>query len=164
MTDEQQVAVPNFGELLAPYIGSVPQDAVPAFLARLERTAAQRYRDWAQALPEHATGLLECAAREDDIATQVETVYPATAPEQVTAMDEALAPARDTYYDVFSRLSVPQQLAIQANAERQGANAWQNLKVLYPQQGEALDQLSEIEIGSADYLDALLSSLNSETA
>ena len=45
------VSIPNFGELLAPYIGSVPEQAVPAFLASLERTAADRYRMWAEAVP-----------------------------------------------------------------------------------------------------------------
>ena len=161
MTDTQAVVVPNFGELLAPYIGSVPEDAVPAFLARLERTAAQRYRDWAQALPEHAAGLLECAEREDDIATQVERIYPATAPEQVTAMDEALAPARDTYYDVFSRLSVPQQLAIQANAERQGAAAWRGMIEAETSQSirDVLERCALTEEASADYLDSLLQTL-----
>ncbi len=53
------LTIPNFGELLAPQIGSVPEDAVPAFLARLERSAAQRYREWAASLPEHAAGLLQ---------------------------------------------------------------------------------------------------------
>ena len=68
------VAVPNFGELLAQYISAVPETAVPAFLARLERTAADRYRMWAKAVPEHAEGLLTCAAREDDIADRAEQI------------------------------------------------------------------------------------------
>ena len=50
-------------------------------------------------------------------------------------------------------------MTIQANAERQGANAWQNLKAAYPEQGLALDALSAIELESADYLDALLPGL-----
>ena len=70
------VSIPNFGELLAPYIGSVPEEAVPAFLARLERTAADRYRMWAEAVPEHREDLLACARREDDIADRVERIYP----------------------------------------------------------------------------------------
>ena len=48
---------------------------------------------------------------------------------------------------------------IQANAERQGAEAWQTLKALYPDQAEALDALSVLELSSAEYLDDLLPSL-----
>ena len=32
------VTAPDFGALLAPHINSVPETAMPAFLARLERT------------------------------------------------------------------------------------------------------------------------------
>ena len=42
------VTVPDFATLLADHIGSVPEAAIPAFLARLERTAADRYRIWAR--------------------------------------------------------------------------------------------------------------------
>lgn len=52
-----------------------------------------------------------------------------------------------------------QQMTIQANAERQGANAWQNLKAAYPAHADALDALSAIELSSADYLDELLPTL-----
>ena len=48
------------------------------------------------------------------------------------------------------------QITIQANAERQGANAWQNLKAAHPEHADALDQLSAIELMSADYLDSML--------
>ncbi|MFK7974840.1 MAG: hypothetical protein AB8C02_01810 [Halioglobus sp.] len=155
------VTVPNFGELLAPYIGSVPPEAMPAFLARLERTAADRYRMWAEAVPEHAAGLLECAAREDDIADRVEQIYPATSPEQVAAMEAAIVPAKATYYDVFAQLSPFEQMSIQAKAERQGAQAWRNMIEAEPNADTkaALEACASIEEASADYLDALLVTL-----
>jgi hypothetical protein len=157
-----QVTVPNFGELLAPYIGSVPAEAVPAFLARLERTAADRYRMWAEAVPEHAEGLLGCAAREDDIADRAEQIYPATAPEQVAAMEAAIGPAKDTYYDVFSTLTPIEQMAVQANAERQGAAAWRAMIEAEddPEIKSELEEMATIEEASADYLDALLPGLS----
>jgi len=155
------VNVPDFATLLADHIGSVPEAAIPAFLARLERTAADRYRIWAQAVPEHTEGLLRCADREDDIADRVEKILPATAPELVTAMERAIGPARDTYYEVFSGLTPVEQMTIQANAERQGAAAW---RAMIDQQSDAaiqaaLEQCAQIEEVSADYLDALLAEL-----
>ena len=58
---------------------------------------------------------------------------------------------------MFDGYTPLEQLTIQAGAERQGANAWQNLKDSYPAHAQALDGLSAIETESADYLDALLS-------
>lgn len=156
------IPVPDFGLLLAPFISTVPESAVPAFLARLERTAADRYRMWADAVPEHAEGLLECAAREDEIADRVEQIYPATAPEEIAAMDSAIGPARDTYYEVFSHLTPVQQMSIQAKAERQGAAAW---RAMIEQETDmetraTLEQCAQIEEASADYLDNLLTDLD----
>lgn len=155
------IEAPNFGELLAPYIGAVPEDAVPSFLARLERTAADRYRGWAEALPEYADELLACATREDDIADRVERLYPAERPDQIAAMDTAIGPARDTYYAVFSKLDAVEQMTIQANAERQGAAAWRAMidPEPNPEKKAALEQCARIEEQSADYLDALLTKL-----
>ena len=155
------VKAPDFGALLAPHISSVPEAAVPAFLARLERTAAERYRMWAEMLPAHAEGLLACAAREDEIADRVEGIYPATAREQVAAMDSAIAPAKETYYEVFAQLTPVEQLTIQANAERQGAAAWRGM---IEQESDAttrevLELCARTEEASADYLDDLLQSL-----
>lgn len=157
------ITVPNFGELLAPYIGSVPPEAMPAFLARLERTAADRYRMWAKAVPDHAEGLLECAAREDDIADRVEKIYPATTPEQIAAMEAAIVPAKKTYYEVFEQLTAFEQMSIQAKAERQGAQAWRNMIDAEPNQETkaALEACAVIEEASANYLDALLEKLAS---
>lgn len=158
------ITTPDFAQLLAPHISSVPTDAFPAFLARLERTAADRYRMWAEAVPEHAQGLLSCAAREDDIADRVEHIYPATAPDQVAAIENAIGPARDTYYEVFSALTPVEQMTIQANAERQGAAAWRAMIDQEPDEGikAVLEECALIEETSADYLDALLAESASE--
>ena len=48
------ITIPQFGELLRPLLSQVPASAYPGFLARLERSAAARYRGWAEAVPEHA--------------------------------------------------------------------------------------------------------------
>lgn len=117
---------PNFGLLLAPILGQVDTAARPRFLALLERTAADRYRHWADLLPAHAASLLECASREDEIADRVEAAFPIDESKLETL--KALIPAaRDLYYAAFDGFSVHDQIRMQADAEMQGANAWRSV-------------------------------------
>ncbi len=149
--------IPRFGELLAPFIGRVPTEAMPRFLALLERGAADRYRVWADALPEHRAGLLECAKSEDEIADRIEAAF---------ALDESLRPALEAplpeaisvYYEVFAAYDIWDQLRIQANAERQGANAWRGIATRHPDPAvvRALEGCSALEESSADFLDELI--------
>lgn len=152
--------VPNFAKLLGPYIGQVPGASVPRFLARLERGAADRYRAWAAALPEHAEVLLMCAASEEQIAIRSEAIYPAI-PADLASIEAALPGARDAYLAVFEGLTVKQQLALQAAAERQGALAWKGLERegLSEAHLAELDALHDLEIESAERVEALLAQL-----
>jgi hypothetical protein len=149
--------IPSFGVLLAPYIGRVPPQAMPRFLALLERGAAQRYRHWAQALPQHAEELLVCAAAEDRIADEVEAAF-ALDPALQDALTAPLPEAREAYYAVFRDLDVWDQLRIQANAERQGAQAWRDIAAGVDDPGviDRLAACSALEEASADRLDALI--------
>ena len=151
---------PNFGALLADYIGSVPDASRPRFLARLERGAADRYRGWAAALPEHAETLLSCAASEEEIAIRVDRLYDVI-PEDLAAIEKALPSAIETYFDVFRGLSVKHQLALQAAAERQGSQAWQGLKQpgLSTEHAAELDALTALELQSAERVEALVATL-----
>jgi hypothetical protein len=115
--------VPQFGALLRSHIGSVPATARPAFLAGLERSAAARYRSWAEAAPDHAVGLLACATREDEIADLVADLFPMS-PDDQSAVDAALPAAVALYYDVFAPFGIREQLYLQSEAELQGAQAW----------------------------------------
>ncbi len=152
------IVIPNFGEILAEHLSGVSEAAFPYLLSQLERTAAARYRTWAEQVPAHADGLMACAAREDEIAERVEFLFPPT--DEGRAEVAAMIPAaKDAYYAVFNEYTPVEQMTIQANAERQGAGAWQNLKAAYPEQPDALDELSNIELMSADYLDELLPTL-----
>jgi hypothetical protein len=117
---------PNFGELLAPFIGQVDAAAVPNFLALLERGAADRYRLWAELVPEHGAGLLACAAREDEIADCADRLFP-LAEELREHIQKPLPAAREAYYAVFADLEPQDQMAIQADAELQGAAAWRGM-------------------------------------
>ena len=58
-----EINIPNFGEILAEHLSGVSPAAYPYLLSQLERTAAARYRGWADQVPEHRDGLLSCAAR-----------------------------------------------------------------------------------------------------
>lgn len=157
MTD---LAIPRFGELLGPYIARVAPETMPRFLALLERGAADRYRRWADDLPTHRDGLLRCAASEDEIADRIDAAF---------ALDESLrsqleAPLSDAiavYYDVFSPLPIRDQLRVQANAERQGADAWRNIasRLSDPTVIAALNECSRLEEESACYLDDLVARL-----
>lgn len=115
--------VPQFGALLRSHIASVPDAARPAFLSGLERSAAARYREWADATPEHSAVLLDCAAREDEIAELVAGLFPLDA-EMQQAVDDALPAAVAVYYEVFAPYDVLDQLYLQSEAELQGAQAW----------------------------------------
>ena len=115
--------VPQFGALLRLHIASVPDAARPAFLSGLERSAAARYREWADAVPDHSEVLLACAARQDEIADLVAELF-AVEPDMQRAVDEALPAAVELYYDVFSPDDVLDQLYLQSEAELQGAQAW----------------------------------------
>ena len=152
-------AIPNFGALLGVFIAQVPEPARPRFLALLERGAAERYRYWAERLPEHQAGLVACSAREDEIADRVERVF-AIDDAVREKMNTPLAGARETYYSVFEGLPLLEQLRIQANAERQGAAAWRGIAsgVADAHVREELERCARLEETSADYLDRLVSS------
>ncbi len=160
MAESIPADAPNFGALLGPYLSQVPAASVPRFLARLERGAADRYRAWAAALPEHADVLLGCAASEEQIAIRADALFPVVASD-LAAIEAALPGARDTYYATFDALPLKEQLALQAIAERQGAQAWQGLKRDDMPQADRdeLDALSALERESADKLDALVAML-----
>ena len=155
MTD---LEIPNFGVLLGELIGSLSEAGVPGFLAGLEREAAGRYREWAEAALSVSTGLLACAAREDEIADRIEKRFPVPS-EDRASIEKNLPEARRLYSEVFEGLSLHQQLSIQANAERQGAQAWRGMaSQANDDEGrrEELLACAALEEVTADFLDALL--------
>ena len=118
--------IPNFGALLAPVLNRVDGRLRPRFLALLERTAADRYRMWADALPVHSGELMGCAASEDDIAARIERAFP-IADTDLDGLRQLIPEARSIYYAVFDSLPVLEQLRLQAAAELQGAQAWRSI-------------------------------------
>lgn len=109
--------------MVAPLIQALPHGTWPRMLAMLEHIAADRYRGWAVHAPEHADVLLACAAREDDIAERVATVWEVSddAIEQMLSMVPGASAA---YAQLFHDRSLRSQLELQAAAELQGEAAW----------------------------------------
>lgn len=149
--------VPQFGALLRSHITSVPDAARPAFLAGLERSAAARYRTWAEAAPAHADDLLACAQREDEIAALVAGLFPISPADQA-AVDAALPAAVAVYYEVFAPYSVEEQLYLQSEAELQGAQAWVQMSetVTDPAARDTLARCTTLEQESAHAVKDLL--------
>jgi hypothetical protein len=152
-----QLEIPNFGLLLKPFIDSVPAPAVPAFLAGLEREAANRYRAWAEAFEGGKDVLLACAASEDEIADTIEKHFPADAAGR-SAIEAALPGACALYVSTFEGFSVRDQLCMQADAERQGSRTWQGIASTQtdPVIREALSRCERLEIESAEAVEQLL--------
>ena len=151
-----EVTIPSFGELLSPQLSRIPDPARPGCLARLERSAAERYRGWAAELPEHREGLLKCADREDEIADRIEAILPVPS-EFEDLVSEVVPLAIAIYYQAFEPYDVWGQMTIQANAEKQGSMAWPAMIPLFPEHADELNALSALELKSGEYLDALLS-------
>ena len=150
--------IPEFGRLLAPVLSDLAPTDRPAFLARLERIAAGRYRQWATEAPQWSEVLLACAAAEDEIADRVMDCFPvddATA----ASLDSRLPLATELYQSAFASLPVHEQLRIQAAAELQGANAWRSVSTLPGLSAHILSQLarcSELEERSSASVSDLL--------
>ena len=149
----------SFAKLLAPLLADLAPDVLPAFLARLERTAAARYRQWSRDVPAWTSDLLACADAEDEIANRILAAFPISA-EWATALDERVPAAREIYFSAFDGLAVLDQLRLQAAAERQGAQAWGSIASrasgLSDDVHAVLAKCSALEERSADLVDALL--------
>lgn len=152
-----ELEIPDFNQLLGPFVQKLPEESRPAFLATLERAAAARYREWAKAAPEHAEALLACAEREEEIAQRAEALFPLDATGR-SGIDAATPDARRSYEEVFGGRPLRDQWRLQAAAERTGAGAW---RAFAAQQDDdavvrALLACAELEEQSARQLDALV--------
>lgn len=147
----------NFAEILAPAIGSLADEARPGLLARLERGAAERYRQWAQAEPDLAAELNGCADREAQIADSVDVLFPLDSA-QLALVEKAVPIARELYLEVFEGKPVSEQWRLQASAERQGAMAWRGIASQAQDEAvrQALEECAQLEEQSADALDRLV--------
>jgi len=119
--------LPDLAALIAPLLERVEPTRRPLLIAIAERMAAARYRAWAEAAhADDRDALRACAAREEEIASRVETLFP-------DAGDVQAEIARDhpelaeLNASIFSSRPIEDQLAIQASGERLGAATWRSL-------------------------------------
>jgi len=152
--------LPDLGGQLRPLIQALPLAIQPRLMARLERTAADRYRARAAACldPATAEGLRACAGREEEVASRVETRYPPQL-DELRHFREALPTIAEAYHSALAERPVNEQYAIQAAAERRGAAFWRFLtsSVADGSVRETLHRCAELEERSAEFLEALVS-------
>ena len=151
--------LPNIAATLGEALAGVPQGNRPLLLAALERLAAERYRRWAEAHPEPqiGDGLNECAAREDEIAQRVESLFPdaKARQEKLLADNPALGELNRT---LFAGRSQSEQFAMQAAGERAGAGAWAAFAAASNDDDvkQTLQSCSPLETANAEFLESLL--------
>jgi hypothetical protein len=126
-TPSDEAPDPQLAALIAPLLAGIAEADHPAVIALAERIAADRYREWADQLgdPAAKASLMACAAREDEIATKVEGIV--SDADSIQARVRSAHPGIATGYKaLFAGLSLSDQLAFQARAERAGAVVWRN--------------------------------------
>ena len=159
MADDLEI--PSIGALLRPVLSRLPTSLVPAFLAGLERSAADRYRRWADAAAdaEEREGLLACSRREDEIAERVKRLFPVSGADE-EQLEQQLPEALRIYREIFDPHPVRHQYRMQASAEREGAAAWRSLAASHtdPELRKELEACAELEESSATWLEGCLSS------
>ena len=138
--------------LAAVLFAQVPAEQHRVLLAMLERVAADQYRRWADEVgEEHRIGILECAAREEEVAQLVETGI-----ENVDVIGREL---RERFPDLAARYeallvdkSLGEQFAIQAAGERAGGELLRSYE---------MPDVAELEDANADFLDQVSQELPS---
>ncbi len=117
--------LPNVAEILAPILERVSREQQPLLVAIAERTAAERYRGWATepGYEAHRSQLLACAQREEEIADQIEALYPDAAAVQRDILSKT-PDVEEINRGLFAGRPLSEQLTIQAQGERLGAATW----------------------------------------
>ena len=150
--------LPNVAELIAGALARVAEADRPLLIAIAERMAAERYRGWAAdpAAAADAAALLACAAREEDIASRIEGLYPDAA-DRARGLEAASPDLGEVNRTLFAGRPLAQQFAIQAGGERLGAATWRALAALRtdPVGREALLACAPLEEASAQFLESL---------
>ena len=151
--------LPNLGEIIGGVLQRVSERERPLLIAVAERLAAQRYRAWADH-PEasgHESQLRACAAREEEIASRVEALYPGAS----TIQRDLLAKHPDLEElnrSIFAGRPLRQQFRMQAQGERLGAATWRAFAQREQAAGarETLLACAKLEEASALVLESII--------
>ncbi len=155
-------APPDLITTLAPVLAATDRSEHPLLIAMLERWAAERYREWADAVGDVAvvTRLTDCAEREEEIASRVEAMFDDAA--AVQARMEADHPLlKAALAGGFTWRPIDEQWAAQAEAERLGAATWRNFAKHASAQGDSagagvFESCALMEEASAEVLESLV--------
>jgi hypothetical protein len=147
---------PSFVDRIRPLLADRPRGEQLFLAALLENGAAARYREWAgdEADPELAEGLRECAEREDTVAGEIRKHFGAELKEPAD-LGELLAAVEREVAALFGGLSVREQFAVQAKAERGGQQLWLELAAAESDASlkEVFVECARLESESAEFLE-----------
>jgi hypothetical protein len=158
MASADPSGLPNVADILAPLLARVPRQHQPLLLAVAERMAADRYRGWASLVtdPQHASDLIACAGREEEIADRIEELYP----DAVAILEDVLSKNPDLdeiNRSLFADRPLREQFTIQAQGERLGRATWRAFAQNASGKSTAVFLgCADLEEESAGVLDALL--------
>ncbi len=125
MSNTHSDDLPSIVGVLAPIVARFPRPQQKLLIAWAERQAAKRYQSWAEQVGDsERAGFLGCAAREEDIAAQIEALDPdATAIQQ--QLLAALPDLEAQVLAVYAGRSLEEQWEIQRRGERAGKKTWE---------------------------------------
>jgi hypothetical protein len=151
--------LPNIADLVGPLLQSVAREERPLLIAIAERMAAERYREWAEAVKSDSlrSELRACADREEDIASRVEGLFPDAAATQEKLLANN-ADLQNVNREIFAGRPLRDQFTIQAQGERVGASTWRAFaEHAEPAARRVFLECAELEEASAVVLEAALS-------
>jgi hypothetical protein len=152
----------TIAEVIGPAIAKYPAEEQRVFAALAERVAAARYRAWAAEIgdEEQRDALNRCAEREEEIAQRVESLHPDAAALQEQMLKDN-PDLQLQYLGLFEGLSLPDQFALQAEAELTGAAAWRAFAEGCSEPGgaETLRSCAPLEEESAAALQRIIASM-----
>lgn len=157
---------PSILSVLGPIIAQYPPAEQRIFAALGERIAASRYRVWAEGAedPSARAALEECAAREEDIATRVESLY-SDAAEVQARIQRDHGDIRDQFFALLDSQPLADQFLMQAEAERAGGAAWRAFAKAADTEEEAnaLRSCAPLEEANAEALEQIVASMKQGT-
>ncbi len=162
MVNVSDKPVPDIITTLAPVLEATDPSDHPLLIAMLERWAAERYREWADAVGDvgQATALTACAEREEEIATRVESLY-SDAAEVQDRLAAANPLLKGALGGSFTWRPIDEQWTLQAEAERIGAGTWRAFARRAEKAGDedavgVFEQCALMEEASAEVLENFL--------
>ena len=152
-------SLPDVAAAIGPLVQAVPSAVRPRLMATLERAAGDRYDAWAAVSDDAALagGLRACAAREREVASRAEALF-AAAPDERTHIGSAVPGIVAAYASAMANRPMSEQLAIQAAAERRGAEFWRAVAAAMrdARVGEGLEACAVLEEENARFLESVI--------